>query len=103
MVTARDSRKQLEALRGAIADDAVELRLWWEEARGKAVREWRGLSAVAREILSLVPFQVRREATNYDDAFKAPRDPAPAGTQPVGAHKSDYRDGDCTPARTLED
>jgi hypothetical protein len=57
MVTARDSRKQLEALRGAIADDAVELRLWWEEARGKAVREWRGLSAVARIILSLVPFQ----------------------------------------------
>ena len=103
MVTARDSRKQLDVLRGAIADDVAELRILWEESRRKTVREWRGLSAVAREIPNVVPFRVRREAANYDDAFKAPRRPAPTGTQPVGAHKSDYRDGDRTPAGTLED
>lgn len=66
MAAERDHRQHIARLREAIAEDAAELRIRWEESRGKAVRDWRGLTAVAREILNMAGSMLPHNGSRRD-------------------------------------
>jgi hypothetical protein len=101
MVTTGDYRAQLNALRGAITEDAAELRLRWEDSRAKAVREWRGLTAVVREVLSVAPLIGRAESGHQSETAKATRRPAPTGVRHAGDRRAQSADTPATRTRLV--
>ena len=70
MAVERDFRKQIDHLRRLIADDAAELRIRWEESRGRAVSEWRGVWAVAHEALNMLCLPSWRQDGRRGDAMR---------------------------------